>query len=187
MQIRSLGGFAMTSDKEKQLLASLDNKEYREALAIEHVNTTLAIQIRKMRENQNPQWSQSDLANRFGKHQTAISQWENPDYGRHSIKTLKELAGAFDVALLVKFIPFSELVKDMVSLSETRLSPPSFSEEQYHAQVPAWDTTNVTPVVTAAGDVRDLFLAGFTVPDVKDCASTASTVPTTEKEKAYVT
>jgi len=122
----------MISDKENQLLASLDNKEYREALAIEHVNTTLAIQIRKMRESQHPQWKQSDLADRLGKHQETISQWENPDYGRYSITTLKALAATFDVALLVKFISFSELVKDMVSLSETRLSPPSFSEEQNH-------------------------------------------------------
>lgn len=116
----------MISDKERQLRDSLDNKEYREALATEHVNTTLAIQIRKMRENR--YWRQGDLANLLGKHQETISQWENPDYGRHSITTLKALAATFDVALLVKFIPFSELVEDMVSLSEARLSPPSFSK-----------------------------------------------------------
>ena len=124
----------MISDKERQIQDSLANKEYREALAVEHVNTTLAIQIRKMRENQTPQWKQSELADRLGKHQETISQWENPDYGRHSITTLKALAATFDVALLVKFISFSELVKDMVSLSETRLSPTSFSEEQYNVQ-----------------------------------------------------
>ena len=119
----------MISDKESQIRDSLTGKEYREALAIEHVNTTLAIQIRKMRENQ--QWSQSELADRLGKHQETISQWENRDYGRYSITSLKTLAATFDVALLVKFASFSELVKDMVSLSETRLSPPSFNEEQY--------------------------------------------------------
>jgi transcriptional regulator with XRE-family HTH domain len=118
----------MISDKERQIQDSLATKEYREALAIEHVNTTLAVQIRKMRENH--QWSQSDLADRLGKHQETISQWENPDYGRYSISTLKELASAFDVALLVKFIPFSELVSDMVNLSSVRLCPPSFDEER---------------------------------------------------------
>jgi transcriptional regulator with XRE-family HTH domain len=118
----------MISDKEKQILDSLKDKEYREALAIEHVNTTLAMQIRNLREKN--QWKQSDLADCMGKNQESISQWENPDYGRHSISTLKALAVAFDVALLVKFIPFSELVEDMINLSETRLSPPSFTEEQ---------------------------------------------------------
>lgn len=128
----------MISDKERQIRDSLTNQEYRKELAIEHVNTTLAIQIRKMRENH--QWKQEQLADRLGKHQETISQWENSDYGRYSIMTLKELAATFDVALLVKFIPFSELVKDMADLSETRLSPPSFSDEQYHV------TTSVDPV-----------------------------------------
>lgn len=119
----------MILDKKRQVQNSLASKEYREALAVEHVNTTLAIQIRKIRENH--QWKQSELADLLGKHQETISQWENPDYGRHSITTLKALAATFDVALLVKFISFSELVEDMVSPSETRLSPPSFSKEQY--------------------------------------------------------
>ena len=185
----------MISDKEKQIRDSLASKEYREALAIEHVNTTLAIQIRKMRENQ--QWSQSDLANRLGKHQETISQWENPDYGRHSITTLKALAATFDVALLVKFIPFSELVKDMLSLSETRLSPPSFSEEQYHVHA-------LTQIVAAGDSMKDitamdtnnLSLASFDKPVTNIGAFTtttttregglvnvfgASTAPTTKK------
>lgn len=129
-------------DKERQILNSLHNKEYREALAIEHVNTTLAIQIRKMRENH--QWKQSDLAARLGKHQETVSQWENPDYGRHSMTTLKALAAAFDVALLVKFMPFSELVQDMINLSEARLSPPSFGEEQYLTSTSVAVTSNFT-------------------------------------------
>ncbi len=73
----------MISDKKRQIQNSLASKEYREALAVEHVNTTLAIQIRKIRENH--QWKQSELADLLGKHQETISQWENPDYGRHSI------------------------------------------------------------------------------------------------------
>lgn len=122
----------MISDKEEQVLSSLKDEEYRKELAIEHVNSTLAMQIRNLREKND--WKQSELAARLGKNQGNISQWEDPDYGRYSITTLKALASTFDVALLVKFIPFSELVKDMVNLSETRLSPPSFSEEQYHVQ-----------------------------------------------------
>jgi transcriptional regulator with XRE-family HTH domain len=121
----------MISDKERQIQESFTNIEYRKALAIEHVNTTLAVQIRKMREHR--QWKQHELADRLGKHQETVSQWENPDYGRYSITTLKEIAAIFDVALLVKFIPFSELAKDMVNLSETRLSPPSFNEEIHNA------------------------------------------------------
>jgi len=153
----------MISDKEKQLRDSLTNKEYREALAIEHVNTTLAVQIRKMRERVG---SQTDLASLLGKHQETISQWENPDYGRHTITTLKKLASTFDVALLVKFIPFSELVRDMLSLSEVRLSPPSFSEEQNHVQALI---SEVSGLVANTEDV-DVYL-----PKPIDMLITAST------------
>ena len=118
----------MITDKERQIQESLIDKEYRDALAVEHVNNALAVQIRKMREHY--KLTQHELAEKLGKHQETVSQWENPDYGRYSISTLKELASTFDVALLVKFISFSELVKDMTNLDETRLSPPSFREEQ---------------------------------------------------------
>ena len=77
----------MFLNKEGQLLKSLTNKEYRDALAIEHVNTTLATQIRKMRENEG--WLQSVLAKHLGNHQESISRWENPDYGRYSISSLR--------------------------------------------------------------------------------------------------
>ena len=158
----------MISDKERQIQNSLANKEYREALAIEHINTTLAIQIRKMRENR--QWNQSDLASRSGKHQETISQWENPDYGRHSMTTLKALATTFDVALLVKFIPFSELVKDMVSLSETRLSPPTFSEEQYYV------ASSLSGATSLGEDTKDMdtYTPSFNEPVLIVNASTAT-------------
>ena len=153
----------MISDKERQIQDSLANNEYREALAVEHVNTTLAIQIRKMREHR--QWSQSDLAGLLGKHQETISQRENPDYGRHSITTLKALAATFDVALLIKFIPFSELIKDMVSLSESRLSPPSFSEEQYRVQASVSAASNpMEDIIVDANSFSVNTLAPSTFP-----------------------
>ena len=163
----------MVSDKERQIRNSLINKEYRKALAIEHVNTTLAIQIRKMRESN--QWSQNGLASYLGKHQESISQWENPDYGRYSITTLKELAATFDVALLVKFVPFSELVKDMVSLSETRLSPPSFSKELYDV------ATCVSTPSTPMKDTKDIDLF-----DPKNWKLPITSVSTANTEKELV-
>jgi len=58
-QTLSQGGLAMISDKERQIQESFTNIEYRKALAIEHVNTTLAVQIRKMREHR--QWKQHEF------------------------------------------------------------------------------------------------------------------------------
>lgn len=118
----------MLSDKERQIRDSLANEEYRELLAIEHVNTTLALQIRKMREGR--QWTQNDLAAKLGKHQETISQWEDPDYGRYTTKTLQAIAKVFDVALLQKYVSFSELVKDMMDLSLSRLCPTNYEQDK---------------------------------------------------------
>jgi transcriptional regulator with XRE-family HTH domain len=162
----------MISDKERQIKDSLNNKEYRDSIAIEHVNTTLAIQIRKMRESR--KWNQNDLASHLGKHQETISQWENPDYGRYSISTLKKLAAIFDVALLVKFVPFGELVKDMVNLTETRLSPSSFSDEQNDGAISVSDASTSIKI-TKDIDANSLNDFANTVPRTFPCTAATNT------------
>ena len=70
--------------------------------ANEHVAAGLAFQIRRLRESRG--WSQEELSRRTGKAQATISQWEDPNYGWHTLNTLKVLAAAFDVGLLVRFL-----------------------------------------------------------------------------------
>ena len=68
--------------------------------------------------------------------QNAISRLENPYYGKATLTTLKRIASAYDVGLLVEFVPFSRLV-DRVSgtphidygLSPDTMNVPSFGEE----------------------------------------------------------
>jgi hypothetical protein len=43
---------------------------------------------------------------------------------------LKRLRAAFDVALVVKFIPFSEFAEWIINLTPEKLAPPNFEEEQ---------------------------------------------------------
>jgi transcriptional regulator with XRE-family HTH domain len=112
--------------KRQQILESLEDKEYRREFAAD-IGTGLAFQIRLLREDRG--WTQEELAHRMGKRQETISQWENPAYGRYTLNTLKELAAAFDVALLVRLAPFSELVDWSISLTREDLAPRSFDEE----------------------------------------------------------
>ncbi len=59
-----------------------------------------------------------------------ISRYENPDYGRYLISTLLDLAAAFDVALVVHFAPFSELVEwDLKATSKT-LCPAPYAKDK---------------------------------------------------------
>ena len=113
--------------KSQQIWSSLQDEEYRREYAAD-VGTGLAFQIKLIREKNG--WSQQRLANFVGSHQPTIHQWEDPDYGNHTLNSLKSLASAFDLGLMVKFVPFSELVHWNANLTPERLAPPSFDEEQ---------------------------------------------------------
>ena len=123
----------MISDRRREVFESLSDEDYRNAFIDEHVGTGLAFQIRLLREDKG--WTQEELAQHASKAQETISQWENPDYGRYSLNTLKQLAKAFDVGLLVRFVAFSELVEWTVDVPPTRLRPPSYTKEREQGSV----------------------------------------------------
>src|SRR5205807_1878719 len=99
-----------------------------------HLNKGLSFQIRGLRDREG--WNQQTLAEKLGSNQNAVSRLENPNYGRATITTLKKTAAAFDVALIVRFVPFSQLI-DWVSgipfvdpgLNPDTLEVPSFRAE----------------------------------------------------------
>lgn len=119
----------MSVISKSKLLTKLRNKEYRDAYVEEKVATSLPFQIRALREQPGRNWSQSELGQRAGMRQNAISRLEDAESGTPSISTLLRLARAFDVALLVKFVPFSKLLSEFADLSSEALSAPSFNEE----------------------------------------------------------
>lgn len=73
-----------------------------------HLSKNLAFQIRMLRDQAG--WSQEELAKRVGMNQNAISRLENPSYGKATLTTLKRISSAFDVALVVRFVSFGQLV-----------------------------------------------------------------------------
>lgn len=110
-----------------RLLGKLQSKKYRGAYVAAETATGIAYQIRALREQR--QWTQDELGQRLGKRQNAVSRLEDPDYGRLSVKTLVELASAFDVGLLVKFVPFGQMIMEIADRSPQGLEVASFSEE----------------------------------------------------------
>lgn len=117
-----------------------ESKEYRDAYVAAHVRNGIAFQLRTMRCGRG--WDQKELAARLGnvKLQPVVSRYENPDYGRFSVSTLLDLAKAFDVALVVKFAPFNEVVGWEARLSEGQLNVSSFEDET--GPFPATGNTN---------------------------------------------
>lgn len=116
-----------SEERRRRLLEGLRDEEYRRAFVPEHVSTGIAFQIRRLRDKHG--WTQEELAARTGKAQETVSQLENPDYGRYTLATLKKLAAAFDVALLVRFVPFGDLLPWTTDLTPQRLAPQSYEEE----------------------------------------------------------
>lgn len=118
----------------EKIIKDLQDKEYRDAFAIEHIDTGVPFQIRALREQR--EWTQTDLSKRTGMAQETISRIEDPNYGKLTLKTLKRLASAFDVALMVRFVPFSELVEWELHLAEDSLKALGFEEESYFKEIP---------------------------------------------------
>jgi transcriptional regulator with XRE-family HTH domain len=111
------------------------SKEARAAFVSSQIDKGIAYQIRALRDRQ--ELSQERLSEIVGMNQNAISRLESPRYGRPTISTLKRLAAAFDVALIVRFVPFSHLVNWVSGtpfvdsgLSTESMAVPNFDEEQ---------------------------------------------------------
>ncbi|MDA0768847.1 MAG: hypothetical protein BZY79_06545 [SAR202 cluster bacterium Casp-Chloro-G4] len=130
----------MTTLKEKQLFESFQDKDYRDTFVQEHIGVGLAYQIRAMREKFG--WTQEEFARRAGKRQEVISQLENPDYGSYTLKTLKILASAFDVALQVNFVSFRDLIRNAANLTPEIIAPPSYDEERQMTFAGVHETTD---------------------------------------------
>lgn len=107
-------------------------------------------QIRTMREERG--WSQGRAGEALGKPQNVISRLESPAYGKLTLQTLLEIARGFDVGLLIKFVPFSRLVREYEDVSDVALSAKSVSDKVEAAKLKAWASESVftggtTPLV----------------------------------------
>jgi len=99
----------------------------------EYIKNAVAFQVAALREKRG--WTQAQLGRRAEKPQNVISRIENPEYGKATIRTLLDIAAAFDVALSVRFVSFSDLLSQMRLVSPEDLAVPSFDEEQSVRQI----------------------------------------------------
>lgn len=98
-----------------------------------HLDKKLAFQIRSLRGDS----SQEEMEKRTGIKQQGISRLENPYYGKATLTTLKKIAAANDVGLLVEFVPYSELINRVSGTPYVErgyrpqtMNVPSFEEEE---------------------------------------------------------
>lgn len=118
----------------KKIWKMMQSKLRRDAYVSAHISNTVASQILMLREAKG--WTQKQLAEKCGMRQSRISTLENPNYENFEASTLTRLASAFDVALTIRFIPFSELVGWTATLSSDKLTPVDFSHDKESTGTP---------------------------------------------------
>lgn len=121
------------NDKKKRLVEKLKDKSYRDSFVASHIFNGIAFQIKSMREHK--PLTQKELGDLAGMKQERISVLENPNNSNVTIDTLRRIASAFDIALMIRFVPFSDLVKWDINLSPEVLTAKSFEEDLYFREV----------------------------------------------------
>ena len=109
------------------LLAKLKKDDYLSGFVSASARHWITRQIRT-RRNRNS-WSQKQLGEAAGKPQNVISRIEDPSYGKVTLQTLIDLAVAFRVGLVVKFVSFGELAAQMDDISPETLAVLNLEEE----------------------------------------------------------
>lgn len=123
----------------KRLTEQFNDPEYRHIYCSDFLDDSVATQIRVLRESRG--LSQAQLGALIGTTQGGISSHEDPDKARWSISTLRKIAKALDVALVVKFESFGNILDDIVSFSRESLAKPSFEDD------PAFRQTEPAPII----------------------------------------
>jgi transcriptional regulator with XRE-family HTH domain len=112
------------------------SKAAREKFVESLIGNSIPAQIRTIRDRQG--LSQEQLAELAGgMNQNAISRLESASYGKPTLTTLKRIASALDVGLMVRFVPFSQLADWASGTPHVDLgrgtdafAVPSFTEEE---------------------------------------------------------
>lgn len=99
------------------------DKDYRRGFYRSQVGGTLAAQIFRLRKRAG--LSQTQFAAQIGSSQSQVSAWES-SCDSASLASLFKIADAFDVGLVVKFAPFSEIAREAVTHELINLVVPSF-------------------------------------------------------------
>jgi transcriptional regulator with XRE-family HTH domain len=109
------------------LLSELSDKSYRDSYVAAQIRIGLPFQVKALRIARG--WSQGELAQRAQMAQPRISEIEKPGERSLNIDTLLRLASAFDCAVSITFVPYSELVMKSEAFDPENFDVPTFSQE----------------------------------------------------------
>jgi|HubBroStandDraft_6_1064221.scaffolds.fasta_scaffold489362_1 transcriptional regulator with XRE-family HTH domain len=99
-------------ERSNRICRLLNNQNSRAAYIRAKLSVLVPSQIRalRMKSVNPPMPRQSDLARETGLHQSRISMFETPGAANVTLETLANIAAGLKVGLIVKFVPFSEML-----------------------------------------------------------------------------
>ncbi len=117
------------SEKSQLISKLLTDKNTRTAYIKAKVGVLVPSQIRALRLKSNlPR--QADLAREAEMQQSRISMFETPGAANVTLETLARLAAIFKVGLIVKFVPFSEMLHWENTFSQDRFDVTRINHDQ---------------------------------------------------------
>ena len=125
------------------------SKKDRHRFLGNHLDSNIAAQLYAMRDQRG--WTQKNVADEAGIAQPRIPSYEDPSYGAYTLATLKKLAYGYDVALVVRFVPFDELADWIANLSPEDLAVLSYDQEKTDIPV---STTGVIDASTHGPSIK---------------------------------
>ncbi len=117
----------LIKSERAQFIEKLKDWKYREAYIRASININLPSQIRALRLRQ--EMTQGELAKKSNMLQPRISAIEKPGAIKFNIETLIRLAAAFEVGLIVKFVPISEMVNWENKFSQDEFNVVTFARD----------------------------------------------------------
>jgi len=122
------------SESRNSLIEEFKDKDYREAYAEDFLHTSIAMQVRTVREQRG--MTQQELADAIKTKQTGISRIENVNNRSRNLRTLIKVAFALGCRLRVSLETFGLLVTDEgPNFSRETMQRPDFEHDPVFAPV----------------------------------------------------
>lgn len=119
---------SVLSDRYEQLVTEMDDPEFRHSYGETLVKRLLARQMKDFRGDQ----SQAVFADVLDEHQSRISDFENPNYGRQTLQTCFKIAEKLDVFFIGLYVSAEDFIRLTDDIFKMPTRPHSYDSKRAH-------------------------------------------------------
>jgi transcriptional regulator with XRE-family HTH domain len=171
------------SDLRDRLRDDFRDFEYRHDYTESFLNSSLASQIRALRKARD--MTQKELALALDTTQSGVSAFEDASHEGWQIGTLQKLARAFDVALVVRFESFGNVLGEIGRFGPAALNKPSFDRDPAFRLPSTTETAEARTNILPGPWVHTDSVRAVISPSVNVAVPTAHTADSGYRELRY--